>query len=299
LNLAAVAAQGARVYAPYDAAFAARLRAAAERAWTAASANPTLYAPQADRSGGGPYADSDVTDEFYWAATQLYLTTGSGAYLNAVRSSRFHTAGVAFDQNGLYWGSVAALAQLDLARYGTGLSEQPQIRTWVRNAADRLISYQRAERFGQTYTPTNGRYDWGSNASMLNNQVVIATAYDVTGNAGYADAVFEGFDYLLGRNALGRSYITGYGSNDAENQHSRWYARSFDATLPNPPVGSVAGGPNSSLQDPLSAAWLHGCAPQLCYVDNLEAWSVNEITINWNSALAWVSAFTADVAPRR
>ncbi|WP_066947206.1 glycoside hydrolase family 9 protein [Streptomyces lushanensis] len=299
LDLAAVAAQGARLYAPYDPAFAGRLRAAAERAYTAARANPTLYAPADDRIGGGPYSDTDVSDEFYWAAAELYLTTKNGGYLTDVRSSRFHAAGQAFSQNGFYWGSVAALGQLDLARLGDGLTELPQIRNWLKVAADTLISFQRAERFGQTYTPSTGKYDWGSNASMLNNQVVLATAYDITGDRKYADAVFEGLDYLLGRNALGQSYITSYGTNDAKNQHSRWYAKSFDATLPNPPAGTIAGGPNSSLQDPLAATWLHGCAPQLCYVDNLEAWSLNEITINWNSALAWVSAFAADVAGRR
>ncbi|WP_433533191.1 phosphatidylinositol-specific phospholipase C domain-containing protein [Micromonospora sp. CA-263727] len=296
LNLAAVAAQGARVYQQFDAAFANRLRVAAGRAYTAARNNPTLYAPHADRVGGGPYNDDDVTDEFYWAAAQLYLTTKTSTYLDDLRLSRHHAAGVAFSQNGFYWGSVAALAQLDLARFGTDLSERSQIRSWVTTAADRLISFQRAERFGQTYTPASGRYAWGSNASILNNQVVLATAYDLTKSRVYADAVLEGFDYLLGRNALGQSYVTGYGTNDAKNQHSRWYAKSLDARLPHPPVGSVAGGPNSGLDDPLAASWLHGCAPQLCYVDNLEAWSVNEITINWNSALAWVSAFAADVA---
>ncbi|WP_374711193.1 glycoside hydrolase family 9 protein [Actinoplanes couchii] len=55
----------------------------------------------------------------------------------------------------------------------------------------------------------------------------------------------------MGRNALGQSYITCYGTNNAKNQHSRWYAKSLDSTLPNPPAGSVAGGPNSSLQDPV------------------------------------------------
>jgi endoglucanase len=34
-----------------------------------------------------------------------------------------------------------------------------------------------------------------------------------------------------------------------------------------------------------------GCAPEKCFLDNIEAWSVNEITINWNSPLAWVTAF--------
>ncbi|NJP65185.1 glycoside hydrolase family 9 protein [Streptomyces spiramenti] len=296
LNLAAVAAQGSRIFAEIDPDFAEELETAAIRAYSAAERNQGLHAPREDRAGGGPYADDDVSDEIYWASAQLYLTTKSDKYLDAVRASRYHKAGAAFNHNGFYWGSVAALAQLDLARFGNDLSEQNDIRTWVSRAADRLIAFQQAERFGQAYTPTTGKYDWGSNASMLNNQVVLATAYDLTGETKYADAVFEAFDYLMGRNGLGQSYITGYGTNDSKNQHSRWYARSLDATLPNPPVGSVSGGPNSSLQDPLAASWLHGCAPQLCYVDNIEAWSVNEITINWNSALAWVSSFAADAA---
>ena len=46
------------------------------------------------------------------------------------------------------------------------------------------------------------------------------------------------------------------------------------------------------MQDPyVKAAGLKGCAPQKCFVDNIEAWSANEITINWNSPLAWVAAF--------
>jgi endoglucanase len=46
------------------------------------------------------------------------------------------------------------------------------------------------------------------------------------------------------------------------------------------------------LQDPLAhGAGLSGCAPQKCFIDNIEAWSVNEITINWNAPLAWVAAY--------
>jgi glycosyl hydrolase family 9 len=39
------------------------------------------------------------------------------------------------------------------------------------------------------------------------------------------------------------------------------------------------------------AAGLKGCAPEKCYADNIEAWSVNEEAINWNAPLAWVAAF--------
>ena len=38
-------------------------------------------------------------------------------------------------------------------------------------------------------------------------------------------------------------------------------------------------------------------APMKCYLDNVEAWSVNECTINWNSPLCWVASFLDDEAP--
>lgn len=39
---------------------------------------------------------------------------------------------------------------------------------------------------------------------------------------------------------------------------------------------------------------LAGCVAQFCYVDDVNAYSTNEITINWNSGLSWVSSFLAD-----
>ena len=39
---------------------------------------------------------------------------------------------------------------------------------------------------------------------------------------------------------------------------------------------------------------LAGCAPQFCYIDDIESWSTNELAINWNAALAWVASFAAD-----
>lgn len=39
---------------------------------------------------------------------------------------------------------------------------------------------------------------------------------------------------------------------------------------------------------------LVGCAPQLCYVDDCNSYSTNEVAINWGSALAWVASWAAD-----
>src|SRR5262245_62059767 len=73
LNLAATAAQGARIFAKLDKKFADRCSKAAEKAWAAAVANPAIYAGTA-AIGGGPYDDKDVSDELYWAAAGLYVT---------------------------------------------------------------------------------------------------------------------------------------------------------------------------------------------------------------------------------
>ena len=110
----------------------------------------------------------------------------------------------------------------------------------------------------------------------------------------YRNGVLEGMDYLLGRNALNMSYVTGYGEVSSKNEHTRWYAHQLDPKLPHPPRGSLAGGPNSGIQDPLAQVKLKGCVGQFCYIDDIQSWSTNEEAINWNSALAWVSAFVAD-----
>ena len=127
--------------------------------------------------------------------------------------------------------------------------------------------------------------------------VVLGYAYDLSGEQAYADALLGSMDYLLGRNALNISYVTGYGDVYAQNQHSRWYSASLDPSLPNPPAGTVSGGPNSTAPtsgDPVAGPILGGCAAQLCYIDDIGSWATNEITVNWNAPMAWVASFVAD-----
>ncbi|AXI80454.1 glycoside hydrolase family 9 protein [Peterkaempfera bronchialis] len=294
LNLAATAAQCARVYAPYDAAFAARCLDSARRAWTAAKANPNLLAPDSDGTGGGAYGDSTVGDEFYWAAAELYATTGEAQYRDAVTGSSYHTATV-FSPGGFSWGDTAALGRITLATVpGVGLpaADLSRVRASVATAADGYL----AAMAGQGYAvpiPADG-YVWGSNSQVANNALVIAVAYELTGQQRYRSGALESLDYLLGRNALNQSYVTGYGKHASENEHHRFWAHQFDASLPHPPAGSLAGGPNSGLQDPVAEEKLVGCKPAACYIDDMGSYSTNEVAINWNAPLAWLAAFAAD-----
>ncbi|MEV4314903.1 glycoside hydrolase family 9 protein [Actinocrispum sp. NPDC049592] len=298
LNLAAAAAQCARVFAPYDRAFADRCRTAARQAWTAAKANPAVYASPSDGNGGGTYDDTNVTDEFYWAAAELYLSTGAPEYRDAVLSSPLHTADV-FTVDGFSWQSVAALGRLDLATVPSRLPDRERVRRSVVTGADTMLAAARGQAYEVAYAPSGGQYVWGSNSQVLNNLVVLATGFDLTGKTAYRDAVLSGLDYLLGRNPLNKSYVTGYGERDSHNEHHRFWAHQSDPALPNPPAGSLAGGPNSGIQDPVAQDKLKGCAAAMCYIDDNGSWSTNEVAINWNSALAWVAGFAADQAERQ
>jgi len=297
LNLSAVAAQGARLFVDYDPEFAATLLDTARSTYEAALAHPDVYAPGAAGSdGGGPYDDSDVTDEFYWAAAELYVTTGEDRYAADVTASEHHTGDV-FGPAGFSWGSTAALGRLTLATVPNGLPDRDDVRASVVAGADAYLAAQAGQPWGSVYSPTRGAYDWGSNSSVANILVVIATAYDLTGDEQYLRGTLEGLDYLFGRNALNLSYVTGWGTVSSQNQHSRWFAAQLDPSLPHPPRGSLAGGPNSIVGtwDPtMQATFTEGCAPATCYLDEIQSWASNEITINWNSALSWVASFAAD-----
>ena len=295
LNLAATGAQCSRVFAEYDADFAATCLDAAELAWQGALTHPEEYA-SATGDGGGPYNDDDVSDEFYWAAAELYLSTAGSEYWDAVTAYELHDDPEVFTADGFDWGYTAPLGLLQLATVPANVEGLEEIRRTVVEGAEQYLTNVGEHPYGLSYAPTDGVFAWGSNNLVLNNLVVLAVAHDLTEEDRFAEAVLTGMDYVLGRNALNQSYVTGHGTNDAVNQHSRWYAHQLDPSLPNPPAGSLAGGPNSQVDtwDPTAQANLAGCAPQFCYIDHIDSYATNELTINWNSTLAWVSSFVVE-----
>ncbi|MCZ0982659.1 glycoside hydrolase family 9 protein [Streptomyces diastatochromogenes] len=116
-------------------------------AWSAAQAQPALFAPASDSTGGGAYEDARVTDEFYWAAAELYATTGESAYRDAVTSSSWHTSADAFGPYGFGWADTAALGRLTLATVPNGLpaTDLARVRASVVSAADGHLSRMAAQ----------------------------------------------------------------------------------------------------------------------------------------------------------
>lgn len=314
LNLAACAAQAARVWKGIDDDFADTCLKAAESCYAAAKKHPDMYAPLDESIGGGAYGDTDATDEFYWAACELYITTGNKDYYSDAENSKFFlempttlSGGESVDTVGSFdWGNVAALGTFSFAlnEDAVGNDDFGKAKENILSASDHYIDIENGQGYGLPYGQSTLAYNdsdkgylWGSNSFVADNSIVMAYAYLLSGDDKYINGAISGIDYLLGRNAVDYSYVTGYGTHAYENPHHRYWSNQIDEEFPKAPCGVLSGGPNSGMQDPWvqGSGWKKGeIAPQKCYLDHIEAWSVNECTINWNASLAWLVSFIAE-----
>ncbi|MBO7650438.1 MAG: glycoside hydrolase family 9 protein, partial [Lachnospiraceae bacterium] len=104
-------------------------------------------------------------------------------------------------------------------------------------------------------------------------------------------AAEENVHYLLGRNPLDRSYVTGQGAGAFKNPHNRPTASDG---IDNPYPGLVSGGANAHpVDEPAKASIPVGTPPLYCHLDDIGSFSTNEIAIYWNSITAFVFAYFA------
>lgn len=296
LNMVAVAAQAARVWRTIDPAFAARALAAARRGWLAAERNPALYA-SSDFAGSGGYGDMQLDDERFWAAAELYATTGDPAFATAITGSPFLDRGGI----GISWGDTALAGLLTLATVPNRLppATVAAIRHRVETLADQVLAER--QRSGYRLPMAGVRYEWGSNSTMLNRAILLGVAWQIGRKPAWRDAVVDVADYLLGRNALDQSFVSGFGTRAMQRPHHRFWAKAADPRFPGPPPGVLSGGPNSTaMTDEVSKTMRGRCIGQTCWIDDHRAFTMNEVAINWNAPLVWVAAFldaTRDRAP--
>jgi endoglucanase len=296
LNMAAVAAQCARIWKDIDPAFAEKCLTVAEKAWTAANEHPDVFTGRTPGQGGGDYSDPNVTDEFYWAAAELFVTTGKAEYRDFVTSSPFFTAFPGSNGGGagsMNWGGVAALGTISLAMIPNDLPQTAidMLREQIIDIAEeRYLATINDEGYRVSFTGDN--YFWGSSSDVANNGILLSLAYDFTGDKRFVDGTSEALDYLLGRNALAFSFISGYGENSMQHPHHRFWGNQPSGGFPPPPPGALSGGPNGNpSDDTANNADLGDVGPAKRYVDLIGSYSTNEVAINWNAPLAWVAAY--------
>ncbi len=285
-DFCAVTAMAAEHFAEIDAKFARTCLDAAKAAWEFLQEHPDLIyedpADYGDTNGG--YSDTRDGDERYWAACQLYRTTGDNAYLEAIPSitGTYYKDGLEWHMVGHY-GNIALLTMegIDKSSAEYAIAEE-MLFNWV------------GEYTGQIsvtgYETAISKYTWGSNMTIANAGIVLSTAYRLTGNAAFLTAAEKQLHYLLGRNPNGMCYVTGFGTVSPQNPHHR-PSIAVGRAMP----GMLVGGVNSDLADPAAQKYLADAPAAKCYVDASGSYSTNEITIYWNSLLAYLLSLTQDV----
>jgi endoglucanase len=122
-------------------------------------------------------------------------------------------------------------------------------------------------------------YGWGSNMTVGAKAMDLLVENYFNPSADWVTAAYDHLHYLLGRNAVGSSYVSGYGTLAMRHPHHR---PSEADGVEDPVPGLVSGGPNRNPSDS-AADLVAGNPPAKSWVDVVESYSMNEITTYWNS----------------
>ncbi|HEX5056164.1 MAG TPA: glycoside hydrolase family 9 protein [Gammaproteobacteria bacterium] len=299
LDLAAVGAVCHRIFAVSDPALSAKCLRAAAAAWNWALKNPrTPYVQPADvKTGTYAPGSEDFKDEFAWAAAELFIATGDARYIKGID---FAAVPVGVPS----WGWVSPLAWISLAQHADKVKSKipaELIRAKIRETADLLKNQYDKSAYrivmgafgGEVTKDTNGLqqdFVWGSNGVAANQGLMLIQAYRLLGDRAYLDAATANLDYLLGRNPLGLSYVTGWGTHHTRNIHHRVSeSDGIEESVP----GFLAGGPHSGQQDAADCLKKQNAPypsklPALSYLDRTCSYASNEVAINWNAALVYL-----------
>ncbi|RKM62056.1 glycoside hydrolase [Butyrivibrio sp. CB08] len=297
-DIAAVCALAYTIYKDYDAAYADKLLAASKKAyaWLSANPNPLLfYNPEG--SNTGQYDEAEDFSNRYWAAASLYEATGDEQYLIDARNQKVKAADygdkhAGFGFQGDYltclgWAEVAGLGSFSMLLAGDDSDLTKELRTRYISEADRLVKVAKENGFGIPMLPED--YIWGSNFEVEKYMMILAvTDSFVSPNEEYKKVIRSGLDYLLGCNSMDVSYVTCHGEKAYKNPHLRPTAVD---NVDEPWPGLVSGGPNRGLQDEKASELPKDTPPMKCYLDDVTCYSLNEITIYWNSPLVFVLAY--------
>jgi len=293
LDFAAVMAQSSRIFGKFRRAFpglADSCIRSAEKAWLWAKNNPKLAYDQNKINkeftpviNTGGYGDSNFTDEFIWAAAELYITTKKIKYYKEV--NMFPDTLMPLPS----WGNVRLLGYYSLARFEKNLKqgakkEFPLLKAKLIKTADQLSEGVNDRSYRTVMGKTARDFVWGSNSVAANQGILLIYTYKLTGNRKYLEFALGNLDYLMGRNATGYSYVTGIGDKTPMFPHHR---QSQADGIVDPVPGLLAGGPNPGKQDKCTT--YTSSVPDEAYTDDVCSYASNEIAINWNAPAAYLS----------
>jgi len=292
LDFAAVTAQASRIFKKYPKQFpglADSCIIAANKAWQWALKNPAVQYNQNEMNKEfdpdvvtGGYGDRNFNDEWFWAATELFITTKDKSYYDLASKD------LSVAMNIPSWGNVHMLGCYSLLRFKVKLPDYTQggvdqLKTQLVRYADEMIAKVPLNAFRTVMGQTPRDFNWGSNSNAGNQGILLLNAYVLTKDKKYVDYALSNLDYLLGRNATGYCFVTGAGTKSTLHPHHR---PSEGDGITEPVPGLVAGSPNPGKQDKCDYEFSE---PETTYIDASCSYASNEIAINWNAPMVYLA----------
>lgn len=276
LDFAAMAAMGYRLFRPYETEFpgyATTCLAAAEKAWAWAKANPDVVFKNPPGISTGEYGDSGLADEFFWAAAELFVSTGNPAYYQALDFNLNFTAP--------NWGYVCTNGLMSLVLHSQSLALVAD-RQKIRDTYQALAAKLSKEFNSSVYRIYITGFDWGSNGEVASRSAILLDAALAFKEPKFLQSGLEGLNYLLGKNPTGYCYVTGFGAKSPRHIHDR---RSGADGIADPIPGYLVGGPNANAGSDSGNNAYPSKAAAKRYLDAQSSYTTNEIAINWNAPL--------------
>ena len=282
LNYAAVMAQAGRLSTLADPLWSAEAIISAEKAWKWALRNKNLPFKNPDDVSTGEYGDDSFSDDFYWAAAELYLATGEKKYLDFLKKNpepyqhQLTNSWKFFVRNNGFHSLLQNRSKLP-----KDLAEQ-LVRDHLQLADSLLVKLE-----ANPYGIALDRFEWGSNSDVLNQSMLLCVAHNLSGEEKYLRGAEQINDYIYGKNATGYCFLTGHGSKRVRFPHHR---PSGADGISGPVPGFIIGGPNNDRQDGNEVQYSSE-HPAKAYEDEQASYASNEVCINWNAPAVFVLGY--------
>jgi len=285
----ALFAKASRFYSVHDATYATQCKNSALAAWKYLETHPSdngFVNPADVRTK--TFKDADDSDERFWAAIELYITTGEPVYQNTALS--IENKRIPLISASGYWGNVMPLAVGSILKATPAMFDAKLRQTIDKDllSLSNIIS-ETVNKDGFKLSLKEGDFAWGSNGALLENALVLCLADINKPNKVYRQAAMDQLHSVLGRNPLSMCYITGFGKRSPKHPyHLISMADKVEESVP----GLIVGGPNQFRGDSaLKKVFTKTAAPATIYLDSAESYSSNETDLTWNAVLAFVASY--------
>lgn len=228
----------------------------------------------------GDYPNQSDVDELYYAAMSLYAATEDPIYLEHVNSYLSKLSNITELTYDVFSG-YGTIIYLLMDNSEDSLDLYLQVHERFQKEIQELLN--RSARDGY-HSSNNYTYSWGASMYVSNSAMLLLSAYELYHDEDLIPEIQNQLDYLLGKNAINLSFVTGYGKKYPRYPHNRLTIGKQTYLK-----GSLVAGIDRNLgSEVLAGSEVKDVAPAKRYIDHQESYTNNEVAIYFNSSFIFV-----------